>query len=303
MDNFREWLSDNLRYFMLGGAILVIVAVLFFGVRACVGSGKGASDKEQKTAQDNSQGNDPSSPEDDGETNDGNKEEDMNPLEKGDADITAFMQSYYKALGERDIATLKTLVSGLTSADESRITNAKDYIEAYEPGSVYTKKGLDDNSYVVYTCYSYICSGIDTPVPSLGYAYVVKNSDGKYKILGAADQNTKVSSYMEDLLNNEDVQKLRAEVQAEYDAAQQKDSSLAEFLNGLGEDAAAADSQSGSTMTVTEGCNVRAEASDESEIIGGLDEGTQVEKTGQEGDWIQIDYEGQTGYVFSSLLE
>ena len=105
---------------MLGGAILVIVAVLFFGVRACVGSGKGASDKEQKTAQDNSQGNDPSSPEDDGETNDGNKEEDMNPLEKGDADITAFMQSYYKALGERDIATLKTLVSDLTSADESR---------------------------------------------------------------------------------------------------------------------------------------------------------------------------------------
>ena len=93
---------------------------------------------------------------------------------------------------------------------------------------------MDDNSYVVYTCYSYICSGIDTPVPSLGYAYVVKNSDGKYKILGAADQNTKVSSYMEDLLNNEDVQKLRAEVQAEYDAAQQKDSSLAEFLNGLG---------------------------------------------------------------------
>ena len=28
MDNFREWLSDNLRYFMLGGVILIIVAVL-----------------------------------------------------------------------------------------------------------------------------------------------------------------------------------------------------------------------------------------------------------------------------------
>ena len=227
----------------------------------------------------------------------------MNPLEKGDADITAFMQSYYKALGERDIATLKTLVSDLTSADESRITNAKDYIEAYEPGSVYTKKGLDDNSYVVYTCYSYICSGIDTPVPSLGYAYVVKDSDGKYKILGAADQNKTVSSYMEDLLKDEDVQKLKAEVQTEYDAVQQKDESLAAFLNGLGEDAAAADPQNDSVMTVTEGCNVRAEASDESEIIGGLDEGTQVEKTGQEGDWIQIDYEGQTGYVYGGLLE
>ena len=112
MDNFREWLSDNLRYFMLGGAILVIVAVLFFGIRACVGSGKGASDEDQKTVQDNSQGNDPSSPEDDGETNDG-KKEDANPLEEGSADVTAFMHSYYTALGERDIATLRTLVSDL----------------------------------------------------------------------------------------------------------------------------------------------------------------------------------------------
>ena len=82
MDNFREWLSDNLRYFMLGGAILFIVAVLFFGVRACIGSGKGTSDTEQNTVQDNSQVNDPSSPEDDGETNDGKKDEDTNPLEE-----------------------------------------------------------------------------------------------------------------------------------------------------------------------------------------------------------------------------
>ena len=50
LDDFREWLSDNLRYFMLGGAILIIVLVLFFGVRACVGSNKGNSGDGQKTA-------------------------------------------------------------------------------------------------------------------------------------------------------------------------------------------------------------------------------------------------------------
>lgn len=303
MENFKEWLSDNLRYFMLGGAILVIVAVLFFGIRACVGSGKGASDEDQKTVQDNSQGNDPSSPEDDGETNDG-KKEDANPLEEGSADISAFMHSYYRALGERDIAALRTLVSDLTASDESRITNAKDYIEAYTPGNVYTKKGLDDNSYVVYTCYSYICTGIDTPVPSLGYAYVVKDSKNIYKILGAADQNTKISTYMENLLNDADVQQLRTRVQAEYDAAQKNDPDLAEFLNGLGEDASASgNAENGTVLTVTEGCNVRTEADGDADIIGGLDEGTEVEKLGQEGDWIQIEYEGQTGYVYSGLLE
>ena len=56
-------------------------------------------------------------------------------------------------------------------------------------------------------------------------------------------------------------------------------------------------------MTVTEGCNVRAEANSDSEIIGGLDEGDQVQKMGQEGDWIQIEYDGQTGYVYSGLLQ
>ena len=237
MDNFREWLSDNLRYFMLGGVILIIVAVLFFSIRACTGSGKGTSDGEQTTAQDNSQGNDPSSPEDDGETNDGKKEEDTNPLEDGSEEVTALMNSYYKALGEKDITTLRTLVNNLTPSDESRITNAKDYIEGYQVSKVYMKKGMDDNSYVVYTKGSFICKGIDTPAPSLWSSYVVKDSDGTYRILGDLEQNTTVSTYMDSLKSDEDVKKLTAEVQAEYEQAQKDDTALAQFLDGLGEEA------------------------------------------------------------------
>ena len=72
LDDFREWLSDNLRYFMLGGAILVIVAVLFFGIRACVGSNKGNSGDGQKTTSED-QGNVPSSPTNEGESAPTNK--------------------------------------------------------------------------------------------------------------------------------------------------------------------------------------------------------------------------------------
>ena len=81
MDDFREWLSDNLRYFMLGGAILIIVLVLFFGVRACVGSNKGNSGDGQKTAA-KDQGNVPSSPTNEGESDE--KKEDANSMEKAD---------------------------------------------------------------------------------------------------------------------------------------------------------------------------------------------------------------------------
>ena len=45
LDNFREWLSDNLRYILLGLAILIVLVILFFGIKAITG---GFSDKEGK---------------------------------------------------------------------------------------------------------------------------------------------------------------------------------------------------------------------------------------------------------------
>ena len=290
MDDFREWLSDNLRYFMLGGAILVIVLVLIFGVRACVGGKKGNSNKDQTTAQSN-QENDPSSPANDGET----------PMEKASTEVTELIQSYYKAFGEKDIATLKTIEDGFTPADESQI-NSRDYIDGYEVQNVYAKKGLTDDSYVVYVVFNYICTGIETPVPALSQFYVETGSDGNLKIKGGADDDADISAYVKKLESEKDVQELITKVKTDYEAAQESDPSLAEFLQGLGEDASAS-ADAGTMLTVTEDCNVRASADSEGEVIGGFSAGTEVEKKGQEGDWIQVDYDGQTGYVYSGLLE
>ena len=98
---------------MLGGAILLIVVVLFFGVRAFMGSGKGDSSKdtvENQTTADNDQGNVPSSPANDGET-DGKK--DANPMETANEEITSLIKSYYKALGDKD-----SIVNGTFELDE-----------------------------------------------------------------------------------------------------------------------------------------------------------------------------------------
>ena len=304
MDNFREWLSDNLRYFMLGGAILVIVVVLFFGVRAFMGNGKGDSTNDtakNQTTTDNDQGNVPSSPANDGET-DGKK--DANPMEKANEEITSLIKSYYTALGDKDITTLRTLVDNLAPADESKITNAK-YIEGYEAGDIYTKKGLDDDSYVVYSCFYYICQGIDTKVPALAEFYVVKDTEGNWKIDGAAHNDSdEITKYEVSLRQDVDVKKLKSKVQKQYEDAQKSDSALAAFLEGLGDDVAGAtETADGTTLVVTEDCNVRSEANSDGDVIGGLAAGTEVIKEGEDGEWIQIDYEGTTAYVHSSLLE
>lgn len=301
MDDFREWLSDNLRYFMLGGAILIIVAVLFFGIRACSGSNKGNSGDEQKTTSED-QGNVPSSPISEGESDE--KKEDANPMETADADVTALITSYYQALGEKDIATLKTLEDDFTPSDESKVTNLKDYIEGYEVGDVYTKKGMTDDSYVVYACFSYICQGIDTKAPALTQFYVYKNSEGIWVIDNGALQDSEISAYMEKQLSDSDVAALVTKVQKELDQAQQSDPSLADFLNGLGDEASVStEAENGTILTATEECNVRAEASTDAEILGVISGGDQVEKTGTEGEWVQIDYDGETGYIRGDLLE
>ena len=301
MDDFREWLSDNLRYFMLGGVILIIVVVLFCGIRACSGSNKGNSGDEQKTTSED-QGNVPSSPISEGESDE--KKEDANPMETADADVTALIKSYYQALGEKDIATLKTLEDDFTPSDESKVTNLKDYIEGYEVGDVYTKKGMTDDSYVVYACFSYICQGVETKAPALTQFYVYKNSEGNWVINNGALQDSEISAYMEKQLSDSDVSALVKKVQNELDQAQQSDPSLAEFLNGLGEEAdVSTNAEDGTMLTTTDECNVRAEASTDADILGVISAGDQVQKTGTDGEWVQIDYDGQTGYIRGDLLE
>ena len=267
MDDFREWLSDNLRYFMLGGAILIIVVVLFCGIRACSGSNKGNSGDEQKTTSED-QGNVPSSPISEGESDE--KKEDANPMETADADVTALITSYYQALGEKDIATLKTLEDDFTPSDESKVTNLKDYTKA----------------------------------PALTQFYVYKNSEGNWVINNGALQDSEISAYMEKQLSDSDVSALIKKVQNELDQAQQSDPSLEEFLNGLGEEAGVStEAEDGTMLTASEECNVRAEASTDADILGVISAGDQVQKTGTDGEWVQIDYDGQTGYIRGDLLE
>ena len=291
MDDFREWLSDNLRYFMLGGGILIIVLVLFFGVRACSRFMKGDTDQGQLAGTTN-QGNDPSSSTDNGEIN-GEKKE--NPLEKADAEITALVQEYYKALGEKNLTALKGMTNNFLSSDEAKINNAEDNIEKYTVGEVYTKKGMNADSKVVYACYQYHCKGIETTVPALSQLYVIKDSEGNLKFDGQAMQNKEILAYWEQLSKDDDVKELTAKVKKQYAQAQEKDSDLARFLVEA--------SAPGTMLTTTDICNVRASADLSGDIVGALAADTRIEKKGTEGEWIQFEYEGNLVYVYSSLLK
>ena len=99
MDNFREWISDNLRYILLGLAgILVLVIVIFAArwIKDTVG-GKDPKDENVQVTEKQSQTSD------DGEKNKETEQSQTEQttadgeLKKNDPAILAIVQKYYKA--------------------------------------------------------------------------------------------------------------------------------------------------------------------------------------------------------------
>jgi hypothetical protein len=299
-DDFREWLSDNLRYFELGGAILLVLFIIIFSVRACAGRSSGKSGKDTAAVKQSSTGkNAPVSEEDDASSS-----EIQNPMVAAASDIQALIEKYYTALGNRDVVTLRTLVDDLSPTDEPQIANS--VFEKHHLNDAYTKNGLTDNAEVVYADYTYQVQGFDTALPATSWLYLQKDSDGNWKIKGNADEDREISSFISALNQDADVVSFLDANREAYNKALASDPALAKFMDDLGQPATATQqtASDGTILTVLTESNVRSSPSTDSgdNIIGQLSTGDTVRKTGDSGDWVQIEYDGQTAYIHKTLV-
>ena len=310
MDNFREWISDNLRYILLGVGILAAAVLIFLGIRTFTGGGKydkkNQSGNQVETESANQNGGD------DQETVSVSLEKDAVP------DVTKLIEDYYKALGDKDVDELKKLVDNLDPAEETKIANTK-YIEGYENVEVYTTEGMEEGTYVVFASFAYKCAGVDTLAPALSQLYVITDENEELKISADAVNDSEIQEYVNTVMDQAEVVQLRNNVQAAYDQAQSSDPNLKEFLESLGgADAGtptpAPVSDNGTEgqqntapagegmMTAADDCNVRIAAQSGSQIVTVVPAGETVTRLGEENGWIQIEYGGVVGYVYQDLL-
>ena len=298
MDDFREWLSDNLRYFELGGAILLVILLLFFGIRACGRSRRSASENNTSETQ-------TTDAQDITEEGTAEAEGSENPLVPAEQEVETLIRAYYKGFTDRNVEAVRALVDDLSPTDEPLITNTS--FENYQVQDVYTKNGLTEDAKVAYVTYTYQCAGIDTPVPAASWLYVYRttDADGKsvWKIDSDAAQDSDISAYMNSIRSDEDVAELTSSVRSAYEETLASNPDLAAYLNGLGQSVSstAAADQEGTMMVATEAVNIRNSSSN-GEIIGGLDEGDQINVIRIDGDWAQVSYNGTTAYVFAEYL-
>lgn len=314
MDDFREWLSDNLRYILLGCAIVLVVVVIVCVAKLAGGSSK-KSDSQAQTQQAAAQEASVSSESTAAASSD---------LVKDDAAILALVQKYYSAVASRDTAALAAIVNPWNETTQKNILADQD-IEAYDNISTYSKAGPVDGSYVVYAYFDAKLKNIATEAPSLAMLYVVTDESGNL-IVSDRNSSQEVADYIKKVGTDSDVQALIQDVNDKLNAAAQTDSDLSAYLDAHRSSSSSSSSSqeqstekdqtsssgssqaaSGSTATTTAGVNIRASASADGSILGVTYAGAEVTviEKGDEWSHISFTYNGNTldGYVSTQYLD
>lgn len=299
MDNFREWVSDNLRYILLVLAVILILAVAVVGVKAIQGvlSTDPVQEETETTseteteAQSGSQETEPQAP----------------TLETDDPTVLATVQAYYNARASKDIETLKTMVESLSDAEQQAILD-NNVIESYNNIKVYSKPGIDTGSYVVYVYYEGKLNGIETLAPGLTGIYMKTREDGTLYIADK-DSDEAVKAYVDEVSAQEDVQQLVADASAKLEAAKNADENLKAWFeeNAVPETEVVYPDGEGveanKVVMATDGCNVRADSREDAEIIGSLEIGETVTRVRKlDNGWTEIKYGEGVAYVSSEYL-
>lgn len=302
LDDFREWLSDNLRYILLGLAGILILVIAFFAIRLISGLG---SPKETETETEIVT---------EAETEAKVVDSAEVQLVKNVPEVLGLIEKYYTARNEKDYATLASICEEF---DQAQIEREDAAVESYNNYMTYSKPGLTEGSYVVYIYVEMKLTGIDTQAPGLIQQYVLPDSEGNL-MLAEVDRSTEIKEYAQEMQTDADVQALIQDVTDAYETAMENDENLANFVaaqsTGSSDSDTSGDTSGGNaaaattgTMQATTEVNVRGSASADATLYGVLTTGQQVEVLENlDVGWSKIRYtvNGTTieGYVMTQYL-
>ncbi|MEE3419813.1 MAG: SH3 domain-containing protein [Lachnospiraceae bacterium] len=219
MDKFREWLSDNLRYILLILVILAALVGIFFGVRALTRTFNGtsqtndfSSDSVITESQSASSAGSAMSTQEADSTYSGLSVQEDNPLvEDAVPEVTDLIHSYFRAVAEQDVTAAQKLVDELPDDELTRIQNAD---VKYRNLTVYTKKGPEADSYIVYAYFHYREGDSEVTLPGLNQMYVKKSTSGSEQIVFSG-YDSATSSFIQQASQDADVKALVAKVKEE----------------------------------------------------------------------------------------
>lgn len=306
MDDFREWLSDHLRYILLGLGVILILVIAFFAVRLVTGLGSTKKNKETEAVTEAGTEVQQSEvlPED----------AEVSDLVKDNPDVLNLVTKYYNARAAKDFETLKGMCETFDDSIQAEIEQTDAAIESYDNIITYSKNGPEEGTYIVYVYFDIKLTGIDTLAPTLRELYAVTDVEGNLMV----GDKTEVESYLLERQADGDVQALVTDVDQKLQSAMAQDENLKNFVQAQatgstpavpeGSDTTvdSAEAVTG-TMMATTTVNVRGTPSTDGTLYGSVMEGQQVNVLENlDSGWSKISYtaSGTTieGYVMTQYL-
>lgn len=231
----REWISDNLRYFMLFGGILLIILIAVLTVKLISGKmGDNASVQPEVKSESVAVSSESDSAKDidhmDSTVSDTpvlevTPEAEEKPAEdemtkETDSSIAAnLVHNYFAGLSAKDPQAVRYCVDVFTEEDSRQVLE-NTQITSYSDVEVYTCDGLDEKSRVAFVSYSYTMAGSEVAIPALTEFYVYDTGDGDWRL--ASDvSDAEIQNRIKELAETEAVQEMIRSVQEKFDQVQQ----------------------------------------------------------------------------------
>lgn len=247
-------------------------------------------------------------------------------------EINNVVRAYYDAQASGDVDTVAGLNTYLNEIQKIKVEELSKYIEAYPVLDVYTKPGMEENTYVAYVCSEVKFYDVEQTVPGMQTYYIGMDAEGNYFINNGTYDET-VNNYIKELTLQDDVVDLNNKVVVAYNDLLAEDEELSEFLaymkekinenvgeilaqaeqpeqeeEAVSETADVAEEENTTVVTMTaratDVVNIRVSDSEQAEKVGKAQINQEFTVLEQKGNgWSKISYEGGEAYIKSDYLE
>ena len=155
-------------------------------------------------------------------------------------ELNQLIEEYYKDYAAGDVDAISQVATPISDAEKSYIQFFSQYVEEYQNLKVYSKRGQDNQSYLVSVYLEMKFKDIATPAAGLDFFYVQTNEDGKLYINnvyssfnqanGEYEMDDEIASLIAVFEQQEDVVALQTEAQQKYNEATTSDHDLLNFV-------------------------------------------------------------------------
>ncbi len=324
IDKILEFVKKNIRYIAGGALLLALILVL----ANFTGSNSGGSGEGTEAV---------------GEAGLAAEKYQVDAI----PELNELIQNYYSAYAAGKTKKIRNYASPVTKNERSFIKMFSENVDGYENIKCYTKEGLEKGSYLVSVYLEIKFKDVDTLAPGLDFFYVSTDEDGGLYINNLYSQfnlqnkekelDNEIKTRIDRFEQEEDVVKLREDVQKKYEDALASDEKLRTMIDITIADAYAAwakeiaeagngeepetetqqqEEPETETQTNTEQpldeseivyaldtLNIRASASADGQLVDTVPAGTALTRTGTTSDgWSRLEYNGQEVYVKSEFV-